>query len=92
MVKGVGLFVVHACFSRCREAYDRITPSGNMGMDVGRFIVHVCFSSHVGRQKVTKELVRPLKLSCLCFQFSRELGVIWCWSFPSQGNMVILIR
>ena len=48
MVKGVGLFVVHACFSWCREAYDRITPSGNMGMDVGRFIVHVCLSSHVG--------------------------------------------
>ena len=48
MVKGVGLFVVHACFSRCREAYDHITPAGNMGMDVGRFIVHVCFCSHVG--------------------------------------------
>ena len=33
MVKGVGLFVVHACFSRCREAYDHITPAGNMGME-----------------------------------------------------------
>ena len=43
MVKGVGLFIVHACFSGCRGGFDHITPARNMGMNVGRFHVHVCF-------------------------------------------------